>query len=177
MNTSIIIRPLAPTDSMDELTQLLHRAYARLGKMGLNYTAVNQTPDVTASRIRDGQCFVADVGGKVVGTIVVRPPSPSLSEYFTRCDVASVTQFGVEPTEQGTGVGRALLAYCEVWATAHGFSEVALDTAEEADHLIRFYAGVGYKVVSSVQWPGKTYRSLVLAKALSPDHSSLLGVE
>jgi len=45
------LRPLAPSDSIVELTLLLHRAYARLGAMGLNYTAVDQSPDVTARRL------------------------------------------------------------------------------------------------------------------------------
>ena len=42
------IRPLSSTDSITEITFLLHRAYARLGDMGLNYTAVDQSTDVTA---------------------------------------------------------------------------------------------------------------------------------
>ena len=38
----IEIRQFGPDDSIEELTALLHRAYARLGSMGLNYTAVDQ---------------------------------------------------------------------------------------------------------------------------------------
>lgn len=48
------IRPFSATDSVAELTSLLHRAYARLAQMGLNYTAVDQSPDVTARRIEGG---------------------------------------------------------------------------------------------------------------------------
>ncbi len=53
------IRPFKQTESIDNLTLLLHRAYSRLGGMGLNYTAVNQKAEVTAERLRDGICFVA----------------------------------------------------------------------------------------------------------------------
>lgn len=46
------------------------------------------------------------------------------------------------------------------------FKELALDTAEQAQHLIALYAGFGYRHVGFVQWPGKVYRSFVLSKAL-----------
>ena len=48
------LRLFQASDSIAELTLLLHRAYARLGDMGLNYTAVDQAPEVTAKRIRGG---------------------------------------------------------------------------------------------------------------------------
>ena len=52
------IRQFQDVDSIVELTSLLHKAYARLGDMGLNYTAVDQTPEVTAKRMLGGVCFV-----------------------------------------------------------------------------------------------------------------------
>jgi hypothetical protein len=33
---AVLIRPLAPTDSITAMTELLHAAYARLGAMGFN---------------------------------------------------------------------------------------------------------------------------------------------
>jgi GNAT superfamily N-acetyltransferase len=160
-------RTLQPSDSLLEITNLLHRAYARLGAMGLNYTAVDQTPDVTAKRIAGGQCFVAEAEGKLTGTIVVKPTySENECEYFTRAGVADIHQFAVDPDIQGNGIGRALLQACEKWALEQGFHELAMDTAEQAEHLIQLYTGLGYKHVAFVQWSGKVYRSVVLSKAL-----------
>ncbi len=161
------IRSLSPADSLHELTNLLHRAYARLGAMGLNYTAVDQSPEVTAQRIAGGQCYVVESEGGLAGTIVVKPTyAENDCEYFTRPGVAAVHQFAVDPGVQGRGLGRALLQACENWARERGFRELALDTAEQAEHLIRLYTGLGYKQVGFVQWPGKVYRSVVLSKAL-----------
>ena len=161
------LRPLATTDSVVELTALLHRAYARLGAMGLNYTAVDQTPDVTAERLRGGTCFVVAQGGRLVGTILVHPPYASNDcAWFTRPGVACVHQFAVDPSLQGGGVGRRLLQRAEDWAREHGFTEVAMDTAEPATHLVAFYGRLGYEVVDTVQWDGKVYRSVVLHKRL-----------
>lgn len=163
----LTIRTLSPSDSIEALTHLLHRAYARLGAMGLNYTAVDQTPEVTAQRLAGGQCFLAEWDGALAGTVVVQPTDPkNLCAHFAKPGVAAIHQFGVEPELQGKGIGRALLKECENWAQAHGFHELAMDTAEPAHHLIRLYTDLGYAHVDYVRWPGKVYRSVVLSKVL-----------
>lgn len=161
-------REFEETDSIVELTGLLHRAYASLGKAGLNYTAVSQTAEVTAERMRGGKCFIAVKGSKIVGTILAQPTyAKNACEYFTRLGVAAVHQFAVDPEYQGLGIGRMLLQCSEHWAEKAGFVELAMDTAEQATHLIEFYARLGYKRVGWVQWPGKVYRSVVLSKRLA----------
>ncbi|MBB2483905.1 hypothetical protein H5407_01560 [Mitsuaria sp. WAJ17] len=49
------IRPLQSRDSMAALTALLHRAYARLGTLGLHCTAVDQREATAARRVAGGQ--------------------------------------------------------------------------------------------------------------------------
>ena len=168
MNSDVVqVRRLLPTDSIESLTALLHRAYAKLGVAGLNYTAVDQTSEVTVARIGDGVCFVAVSGGQLVGTIVVQPPnSSSHCEIFTRSHIASAHQFAVDPHFQGSGIGRVLLSRAESWAREAGFSELALDTAIPASHLIAMYSRLGYREVGSVQWSGKKYQSVILSKAI-----------
>lgn len=162
-----IIRPLKASDSLSEITALLHRAYARLGEMGLNYTAVDQSESVTAQRLAEGHALVAEQAGKLVGTLVITPPSPhSDCGYFQKAGVASFHQFAVDPDLQSQGLGRALMAAAEDWAREQGYAEMALDTAEQAVHLIELYTRQGYTFVEYVQWPGKSYRSVVMRKAL-----------
>ena len=164
------VRLFSESDSIADLTCLLHRAYARLGMLGLNYTAVDQTAETTAKRIRGGTCYVATLANTLVGTIVVQPTySKNECEYFTRPGVAAAHQFAVEPERQSLGLGRMLLAKAESWASENGFRELAMDTAEQATYLIALYAKLGYRHVGWVQWPGKVYRSVVLSKCLRPD--------
>ncbi len=161
------IRQLTPADSLEELTHLLHRAYAQLGAMGLNYTAVNQPTETTLRRLTGGCCFVAEWHGQLAGTVLAKPPEQSSEcEYFARPDVATLRQFGVEPQLQGRGIGQALVHACEAWARENGFRELALDTAEPAKHLVQLYSRLGFAPVGFVQWSGKVYRSLVMSKAL-----------
>ena len=167
MDAAVTIRELKPADSLAQLTRLLHAAYAQLGAMGFNYTAVDQTEDVTRRRIEGGTCLVAASEGGLVGTIVYMPPGLSAScRHFAKPFVAKIGQFAVLPEFQGSGVGSRLLIAAEEIARNAGASELALDTAENAAHLISWYQNRAYQFVEHAQWEGKTYRSVILSKAL-----------
>jgi len=161
------IRPVRPSDSIEALTDLLHRAYADLGAMGLNYTAVDQSTSVTAERIASGHCLVAVDASALIGTIVVqRARADSSCEFFRKAGVAIAHQFAVAPEYQKRGLGSRLLDCAEAWGRACEHREIAVDTAEPARHLISFYERRGYRHVGYVQWEGKVYRSVVMSKNL-----------
>lgn len=169
----IIIRPLDKNDSLVELTNLLHRAYAQLGAMNLNYTAVDQPVEVTIRRLDDSQSFVAQHKNRIVGTVTIKRPIPdSAAHWYRTSEVVHLAQFGVEPSYQGVGIGSALLDRAEVWARTEGFDELAIDTAEPASHLLAFYDKRGYRFIGHIQWEGKRYRSVILSKRLTPGPES-----
>ena len=60
---AVLIRPIEPGDSIAELTELLHRAYAPLAELGFQYVACHQTEETTRRRIASGECHVAVAGG------------------------------------------------------------------------------------------------------------------
>jgi GNAT superfamily N-acetyltransferase len=163
------IRPIQTTDSVEEITDLLHRAFARLGAMGMNCTAVDQTSEVTAKRLARGECYLAVVGGGIVGTVVLEHPSDRLSaSWYRQPFVASAHLLAVAPEWQGKGIGSALMDVAEQWALEHGYAELAVATAEPATHLVKFYAARGHRQIEFAQWEGKSYRSLILSKTLGP---------
>jgi len=162
-----IIRPIAETDSLEHLTELLHRAYARLAEMGLRFFATHQTVEQTRSRVESGRCFVAELDGRIVGTICLyRRTLEHGPAWYARDGVGYFGQFGVEPAHQGGGIGNLLLEHVERAARAVGLDELALDTAETATHLIEYYARHGYRLVDGVQWKDVNYRSVVMSKTL-----------
>jgi uncharacterized protein YhfF/GNAT superfamily N-acetyltransferase len=162
-----VIRRLAPGDSFAALTELLHRAYAPLSAAGLNFTAVDQDEARTRERCGRGATFVAERDGRLVGTLTVVGPAES-KEYgrFATPTSWHLEQFAVEPALQGTGVGRALVVAAERFARDHGATAILGDTSEQATHLVALYARAGYGVVGQIQWPGKTYRSVVMEKRI-----------
>ncbi len=163
---NITIRRFDPAkDSIEELTLLLNRAYKGLADMGLRYWATYQGPDVTAERIKNRHCFVAFLGGKLVGTITYAPPNQKDgSPWYDRPEVAGIGQFGVEPELQGQGIGLQMMQFIEEHARANGAEELALDTAEPALHLIRWYESLGYRLIETVQWKDTNYRSVIMSK-------------
>jgi uncharacterized damage-inducible protein DinB/GNAT superfamily N-acetyltransferase len=167
------IRPLAARDSFDALTRLLHAAYAPLAAAGMNFTAATQTAEATRRRAAEGQCFVAEHGGALVGTVTVcgpyadgEAPWADAVPWFRDRDTAHFHQFAVHPQLQGQGLGRRLIATAERWALQHGYRRMALDTALPAEELCALYARLGYAEVGQVQWQDKTYRSVVMHKLL-----------
>lgn len=168
----LTLRLLRPDESTAAVTALLHRAYARLAAMGLNYTAVDQDDAVTGRRARQGDCLLAELDGRLVGTLAFHGPEPrSENRWARRADVVVLEQFAVDPDVQGRGIGAALMDEAEARARDRGAAYAVGDTAGPAAHLIAMYEARGYAVVDTVQWPGKVYRSVVLAKPLRPDAS------
>jgi GNAT superfamily N-acetyltransferase len=165
----LIIRRIDVSDSIAELTLLIRRAYKRLAEMGFNYTGSYQDEDVTRGRIADGECYVMVELGVMTGTITVYPPPvPWVSKdtWYARAGIATCGQFAVEPALQRSGRGSALMDVAELRARLLGARELALDTAEAAAHLVRFYTNRGYRFIEYIQHEGKTYRSAVFSKTL-----------
>jgi GNAT superfamily N-acetyltransferase len=166
--TAFSIRPLRADDSMDELTALVHRAFARLGRMGLHCTGVAQTLQTTAARARPGACFVALHGGRLAATMTLETPGPRRAcTWYRRSEVASLHQFAVDPSEQGRGLGTRMLRFAERWVAAQHYSELALDTPATASHLLAFYEAHGFRRVDELRKPDKDYASVVLSKRVA----------
>lgn len=169
----LLLRPLAPGDSLAALTALLHRAYAPLAAAGMNFTAASQTEAATADRVAHGHCLLALRGDQLLGTVTLggthdanRQPWARATPWYLRDDVAYLHQFAVDPVAQGAGVGQVLMQAAETYAHAQGYRAVALDTALPANHLRQRYARAGYVERHDLQWAGKAYRSALMVKAL-----------
>ena len=164
------IRLIHEADSREALTQLLHRAYASLAALGLRYRATHQDVATTQRRIAQGECYVLSDGTRVVGTVLLIPPSARSTHcaWYDRLDVAVISQFAVEPELQRQGLGRRLLDFAERRALDLGALEVAVDTAEPAVHLVELYQARGYRFVCHAQWDHTNFRSVVLSKRLTP---------
>ncbi|ALV08789.1 GNAT family N-acetyltransferase [Roseateles depolymerans] len=184
--SDIRLRPLTAADSLEALTALLHQSYASLAAQGWNFTAVDQPVSLTAKRVSVGQCIVAEqehvpetVSGnapgrwRLVGTVMVRGPyRPGVDAWsldapcFTEAGTAILSQLAVHPDCRGKGLGERLMDAAEDWARREGYTAVALDTAMPAMALRQRYERRGYALLGDVQWEGKTYRSVLMRKAL-----------
>jgi GNAT superfamily N-acetyltransferase len=159
----------AERDSLQSITAMLHRAYARLVARGLNYMAGSQSVEVTAKRLRTASlALIALHSDVIVGTIAYydRMKFDGGPAWFARDGVGLFAQFGVEPALQGMGVGRVLLEAVEARALADGRTELACDTALDAVGLVGYYERLGFRIVGEHRYERATYRSVILSKSL-----------
>jgi GNAT superfamily N-acetyltransferase len=163
---NITIRPFSEKDSISELTSLLHRAYKRLADMRLFFAATNISEDEMQGFIDRGECFVADMGGKIIGTILLYPREDNTPELYKRDDVIVFGKFAVESEYQCKGIGGMLMDYIEKYVKEKGIKELALDTAEQAQHLIDYYSKRGYQPAGYHKWSMTNYRSIIMSKKL-----------
>ena len=110
--------------------------------------------NLRTSRLR---AFVADEGGGFVGfaTTVEIPASLRLAHFW------QIRDLFVLPTHRRLGVGRALLASVRTAAIESGALRLVLQTEDDNETALRFYAANGYSLT-------RGYCSLVLPLGPEP---------
>jgi GNAT superfamily N-acetyltransferase len=136
--------------------------------MGQYFHATHQDATVTRRRAERGECWVADLDGAYVATITFYPADKTHGcPWYDRPDVAGAGQLAVTPTLRRRGIGAHLMDLVERRARETGAAEIALDTSENATHLIDLYTRRGYRFIEHAQWDVTNYRSVILSKKLS----------
>jgi N-acetylglutamate synthase-like GNAT family acetyltransferase len=116
--------------SVTDVVQAAFAAYVeRLGgvepwPMRLDYAEI----------IKDGQTWVADDAGEVVGVLVLED----------RADHLLLDVLAVAPEQQGSGVGHRLMALADEQAVERGFDEVRLFTNARMTENLAYYPRQGY---------------------------------
>ena len=125
------LRPATAAD-VPRLTELVNAAYAgfveRIGRPPRPMT------DDYAEIVRDKQVTVAERDGQIVALLVLE----ITDEGFLINNVA------VDPSQQGTGLGKTLLQLAEDEARGAGFDSIYLYTHETAVENLELYARIGY---------------------------------
>lgn len=173
LRARVVVRRLSPIDSLEALTSLLHRAYAKQVAMGLRPLAGRQDVETTRRRCGSGECYVAvlpsgDGSERLVGTILFHEVEDAKGPpWFANSFVDSFSQFAVDPDVQGLGIGQRLLDTAERRARECGATELALSMADPDTDLKNFYMRRGYRFIELWQWPYTNYKSAILSKSLA----------
>jgi len=155
------------TDSIEVLTRLLNKSYQTLAEMGFRFVASHQDGAMTLQRMENARCLVGLQNGEIMATILYYPPASAKgAPWYDQPHVAKFGQFAVDPEYRRQGIGDELIRRVEEMAVQDGAEELALDTAEGAHHLIRYYTAKGYRFIAYAQWKQTNYRSVLLSKKL-----------
>ncbi len=169
MTSLVKIKCFSTQDSIHEIRLLLNKSYKVLADMGLNYVAATQDDEETLKRIATAErCYLGLDQDKIIATLSLYAPKPSKHcQWYNQSNVAKIGQFAVLPAYQGTGIGSELLNHAEEQARLlAGVTELALDTAETAYHLIAYYEKRGYRYIETIQWQHANYPSVIMSKSL-----------
>ncbi|MBV9496654.1 MAG: GNAT family N-acetyltransferase [Acidobacteria bacterium] len=91
-----------------------------------------------------GSAFFAavDDDGTPLGLLSLRTDH----DYFTKEPIAHISDIVVARAGEGRGVGRALLAFAEQWATDGDYRLMSLNVFAGNDRARRIYEEAGYEV-------------------------------
>lgn len=154
------IRPVRPDREADAVRALLHAAHAWNLAHGFNFTAADISAEELGPRLDPTRFWVAEgADGALLGTVEVKPDQDDDRDLRFHL-------LAVAPAMAGAGVGRALVAHAEDVARRAGARRLTLDTPEGHPWLPAFYRRLGYVPFGHVQWEGKRYRSVLMAKDL-----------
>jgi ribosomal protein S18 acetylase RimI-like enzyme len=125
------LRPATSAD-VPRLSELVRAAYGHyVGRLG---GPPRPMSDDYAKVVRTHQVIVAERGSEILGLVVL---GVSDEGFF-------VDNVAVDPSHQGTGVGRALLEHAESAARDAGFDWIYLYTHERMAENLALYSRIGY---------------------------------
>lgn len=97
-----------------------------------------------AKRDNDSEVFVAVEEGSVLGGVTYVPRPGLLMSEFTEPDAAGIRMLAVDPRRQGTGVGRALTAWCIERARSQDRARVVLHSTPLMTVAHGIYMSLGF---------------------------------
>ena len=91
------------------------------------------------------RCFVAERGGRVVGTYIVKPNNPGLGAHVANA------AFMVAPKAHGQGVGRAMGEHCLAEARRLGYRAIQFNFVVSTNAAaVRLWRQLGFAIVGTL---------------------------
>ena len=168
--STVTIREAIPADYA-AVGALMVRVYVDEGYIRKG-SAYADTLARTAERAAESEVLVAEVEGRVVGTITVTPPGSAYAP-LAQADELEFRMLAVDASARGTGVGKALVDHVLERAHRDGYRAVAISTMTEMVDARRLYERLGFVHVPERDWePSVGDRLTVLVRSLvSPARS------
>lgn len=142
------VRPVRPEEHA-EVARLLVAAYAPSG-MAPEAPYWSRLRD-TAGRAEDAEVWVAELDGRVVGTVTWAGRGSGQREIAAD-DEAEFRMLGVDPAEHGRGVGTALVDALISRARQEGYAALVLSSATWMTAAHRLYEKAAFHRIPERDW-------------------------
>lgn len=148
--------------SYEEIQNLLNLSHRDNEKKGLKYSTQNQSVNKLIEKIGTGDCIVAKIDGKLVGTVTV--DYRKLNYWYCREFCAIIKLLGVHPEYKGNKIGTALVNKCIELAKLKKCNIVVADSAEKNYSLMNLCYKFDFKKVDFCKYKNNNFYSAVYAK-------------
>lgn len=139
----ILVRPVVPREH-HAVGELLVAAYRTLDvERDPLHDAYEAVMRDVASRAAESDVLVAELGGRLVGTVTYVAPGGALTETDDP-EAATIRMLGVSAESRGQGVGEALVRECVRRARVDGCSRIVLHTRAVMAAAQRLYERLGF---------------------------------
>jgi GNAT superfamily N-acetyltransferase len=140
--STCVVRPFAAADR-ERVNAVARAAFAEYAGEYEDWPSFIEGIARMADLAADGDLFVAELGGVIVGAVVHVGPGRPRSTIFPE-DWSVIRMLVVAPEARGEGVGRKLVAACLDCARAAGAPVVGLHTSPVMGAALRMYAAIGF---------------------------------
>jgi len=142
INYSFIIRRAVEADAhaIHEIMQDSFIKYIADTGLTAPVEALQETVEDIARDIRTKEVYIAIIDDVPVGSVRISI-LPDNTAYLSR--------FGVRPSYNNRGIGKALMSLVDKMLIEKGVSKVKLHTASKYKDLVRFYYGRGFYIEST----------------------------
>jgi GNAT superfamily N-acetyltransferase len=169
----VTIRPLDSKDSIQELTDLLHLAYKLDEYQPYEYPMAKQSEETTRMHIKRGDCWIAELEGRIIGLALVWPPAQNVCRRWYRRwyhprQTAYWRFMAVHPDFQNMGIGTMLTEHCEQSAVRMDAWELT-GCSPVGSRQLSLYKRKGFKVFRYVSFSDTNYYSVVFSKWVRND--------
>lgn len=158
------IRRLAPDDDHHAIGTFVRAAYIGLPGYASDDDYDQVVADVGGRHAEGADVVVGVLDGRVVGclTFVAGPDDPHFE--FDDPDASSFRYFGVDPSAQGRGVGRAMVEWCIDESRRLGRRRIRIHTLESMVGAFGLYEQLGFVRTPDhdEDWDGVIGRAFVL---------------
>jgi ribosomal protein S18 acetylase RimI-like enzyme len=145
-----VVRPLVPGEEA-EVARITVAAYAAEGYLVTDDPYALVLADV-GSRTRGAEVWVAELDGRVVGTVTWCAPGSVYREVSTTDDQAEFRMLAVDPQVRRQGVAQVLVDACLARARADGVREVLLCSLPEMVPAHGLYQRLGFVRAPELDW-------------------------
>jgi len=142
LNYSFIIRKAVPEDApaIHEIMQEAFLKYKKAVGLDAKPDALQESLSDIEKDIINNEVFIALIDNTPVGSVRVKILDDSTG-YITR--------FGVRPSYNNIGIGKAMMNLVDKYLISKGVKKVCLHTASKYAELVRFYYGRGFYIHST----------------------------